>query len=612
MSQIWKKNLITLFICLVIGGIVGVLYTLPVEFDFLNYRYYNGWAFLNNRIDIDVMPAMFRTYFNPILDAINYLLIEKLNNYPNIYLFISGLKFGIFLFLSYLIYDLVLVIQGFDRKFIILSAMILTIFSPIILLVSGYVHNDMQPAILVLLSLYIYLRIIFQESTPKNTLLLFLSALFLGLAVGLKYTQVTFGLSLILSIFIFHKKIHNPVKIFTVMLIGMASGFLITGGYWMWMLWTHFHNPFFPYFNEIFHSPMADDYSMFSVDFYHLRPKNLIEFIFAPLRNPIRGFIGCEAPYFDIKMQITFLSLIIYFGIMRIKKYANKYKNLPNIVKNDEFNLIISIMIIAYYTNHFLFGQIRYITVLFALSSLVIIILCNIFCRMFLQKNTTLNIYNISLILLLLFIQQYENLNTLGELKYAAYGILMCYIIFLFINIFLLKTNYISKNINQSISLIIIIFLITVRFVLWSDNSLDYKKIININDLSIPDNAVVICGTMATSYIVPKQNPKAKYYGFSVPLDYNLNEVSDKEYRNMHFKNYYLENELKKAFSEADDLYLILSAVVTSNTQQFNLYNKLIKYYSNDKIKRIKNCTTVQSNILPNWLPDSVSVCKLK
>ena len=121
-----KKHLIIFFNFLIFSGLIGIYAAQAPNYDFYSYHYHNGWAFLNNRINIDFMPAIFRSYFNPILDVINYLLITKLQTHPNIFLFISSLKFGIFLFMTYLIADFAF-IDGNKKNTGIITSLILTI-----------------------------------------------------------------------------------------------------------------------------------------------------------------------------------------------------------------------------------------------------------------------------------------------------------------------------------------------------------------------------------------------------------------------------------------------------------------------------------------------------
>ena len=612
-DRVWKKNVIILFICLILGGIIGIVNICPVEFDFLNYRYYIGWAFWNHRIDIDIMPATFRTYFNPILDAINYLLIDKLTNHPYVYLFISGLKFGLFMFLSYLIYDLVLTIQDFDRKFIIFSAMVLTAFSPLILFTAGYGYTDIQPAILVMLSFYIYLRTIFENRTKKNKWLIFLTALITGAAVGLKYTQATFGIALILYTIFYRKKFQFPLKTILIMLAGMFIGFLITGGYWMWTLWTHFHNPLFPYFNSLFHSPMADYDTMFATDFSHLRPHNLFDFFFGPLRNPLQENVGIEMAYFDLKIQLSFILITFYFIL---NKFINLKDAVNKVVKPDFFNILLFITIANYYFNLLLFGQIRYILYLFAIISLIIIVLCYVFCSKFKFSNSEPNIFNILLILFISFYAIRKPMEQIGfNLKPVLIVLIAAYLCFILINCFAKQISNNKRNTYIGISFCILSMLVISRFIDYPTSYYKIFKAVQIKNLHLKDNSNVIFGTMLTNFIAPKQNPNVKYYGFAIPEDYEKDSywTTTSPFHNMLYKNKYLEKQLKKAFNEDKPLYFIYSYHGIADDRDKDIYDKSIKYYSNNTVSQLKNCKIfyIQFFNIQSYYGDFY-ICKLK
>ena len=104
-NRLVEIEIFILFLCL--SCFLSVyLFQLPSN-DLYYYHYYNGWAFLHNRIDIDFLPSLTRTYYNPLYDALMYFTVEKLNNHPLVLLFVSSLKYGILMFVCYKVYDCV-------------------------------------------------------------------------------------------------------------------------------------------------------------------------------------------------------------------------------------------------------------------------------------------------------------------------------------------------------------------------------------------------------------------------------------------------------------------------------------------------------------------------
>ena len=100
MNNIKKDALIFLsFLCF--GSVLSSLLRFEIFTDLINYHYYNGFSFLNNRLTYDVAPAGFHSFFNPLADTVTYLLVRTLNDRPAVYFALTGLSFGILLFVCF-------------------------------------------------------------------------------------------------------------------------------------------------------------------------------------------------------------------------------------------------------------------------------------------------------------------------------------------------------------------------------------------------------------------------------------------------------------------------------------------------------------------------------
>ena len=98
------KDALILTFLLLGAGLLSVWLEQDLTVDFQMYHYYNGFSFLNDRLTYDVAPAQMSTYYNPLLDAVLYLLDNALSKKP--FLFVSGLPAGLALFIVYKIADL--------------------------------------------------------------------------------------------------------------------------------------------------------------------------------------------------------------------------------------------------------------------------------------------------------------------------------------------------------------------------------------------------------------------------------------------------------------------------------------------------------------------------
>ena len=599
----YKKPLINFFIfilCLTIAGALGI--NNHVEWDFINYKYCNGWEFINNRIDTDILPSVFRSYFNPILDTCTYYLIEKLNNHPHLFLFISGMKLGCFTFLTYILTNFILNNKCSFKNFMTFTIILATIFSPIIPYSNNYGCTDLQPACLVLLGIYLWLRTILKEKTFGDFVILFLGAFLIGLATGLKYPHGIFGACIFFGTILFRKNITNYIKCIFVILFGLILGFLVTNGYWMLTLYTHFNNPFFPYFNWLFPHSIDQTSSIFSTDFAHIRPNNIFQYLFMPLINPSHGNIGSEWGFFDFKIHLCFFCIIAH--IILNKKYHLENK-IIEIIKPIYLDIIIFIVVFAYYTNLFLFGQIRYVISVFPLASIIIFTTITNYFNM--NKKSYPDISKIIFVMIFLYF-------VLGLPTESPYQCTMITLIVLYsVIIFLSINSNISKNKTYTtISLIILSIFFSYKFIPSYVTGKKYSKIITVENAKIKDNANVIIGTMASNYIIPKQNPKAKYIGFAIPKNFETEGYYYSFFPNRYAKSAYLEGKLKKIFKENKDLYFIYSSDGTNYENDLNVYIKSIQYYSNNKIKNLKNCKPVQNKLLYNENYNKVYICKLK
>ncbi len=151
-----KKNILILTTCISWSGLINCNLGTDGSWDLYAYHYYNGYAALNNRVGFDILPASLQTYFNPILDIINYSILNlPVNKY--IILFILGSFWGLLPYVLYLISDLIFSKTIVDKKIknilvffsVLIGSTECVIFSEI-----GMSQGDVIIAVLVLSSVY--------------------------------------------------------------------------------------------------------------------------------------------------------------------------------------------------------------------------------------------------------------------------------------------------------------------------------------------------------------------------------------------------------------------------------------------------------------------------
>ena len=60
------------------NALLAVLLGKDMNWDLLNYHFYNGYALLTGRLERDLAPAQVQTFFNPLMDVPLYLAIVYL------------------------------------------------------------------------------------------------------------------------------------------------------------------------------------------------------------------------------------------------------------------------------------------------------------------------------------------------------------------------------------------------------------------------------------------------------------------------------------------------------------------------------------------------------
>lgn len=545
----FKVFLVLFFLC----GIAAILHIKAPSWDWNSYRYYNGWAFFNNRLDIDIMPALFRSYFNPLIDALFYLTIKYLNNYPVIFLLLHSLKFSVFLFLSYKIY-LHIYKKKSTKVALVIYSLILTIFSPILILEFSFDSQDVLLGCGILATVYILIKNLYENSKNRNLFLTF-AGLLLGCIAGLKYVFLIYCIAIFAIIILQHNKIFDLKKTLGLLTLNILIGFFLTDGYWLYIIWQKFSNPLFPYFNNIFKSPYADIENILHYDMNIVKPINFIEFI----TYPFLKYKGYEWRYFDLKFSLTYISIII---VTLFSFQINKNKDkIDYIINYNSSIFIILFTSTSYFVNLILFGQVRYLMPLYALASIIILFCIISLVQIFLHKYIykTQLIYFILLIILIPLINSYE--------------------------LFTPKKHY---NITK------------------------IKNVITTTSPNIEDNAIVLVASLPISYAIPSLNPNAKYIGLAIPEHLKEDLINKyKKIKNIYYISTPLENIDLKYANDAENLYFLV------NSKKFikdpDIYKNMVKYYSNKDLSSLKNCTNIDIKVFnENVNYGNAILCKLK
>lgn len=272
------------------------------NWDMHNYHLYNPYAWLHDRVGVDVAPAGFQSYFNPVLDVFYYVLSRYMPApaLGFLYGWLHGLNFVLLVAIGRQLLG-----AAVGGRWILLLAAAGTL-GPAFLSEVGNTQGDNMVALLVLASLYLLLR---QWDDllrwGKTTVLALLAAgLLMGLGVGLKMTNVTFALALCLALLAVPLRAWQRLRLALMYGVGVLAGMTVTAGFWMFKLWQLFGNPLFPQFNDIFRSPLALQLGVIDT---HFRPRGLGESLLWPFIFTLQPYRVGEVPMHQIVWPALYL-----------------------------------------------------------------------------------------------------------------------------------------------------------------------------------------------------------------------------------------------------------------------------------------------------------------
>lgn len=238
-----NKNARLLGALFVLGGLISLWNGQDASYDILNYHLYNAYAFLTGRGGTDIIPGGGYNFFNPLVSIPYYLLFTKLAAYPRLVSFLSGYAWAVCAFFAVKI-----VFSVFKKNTIYTYiACVLGLAGVSAFSLAGSGNGDLQTAMFMLASIYCLTR---------ERKIAWLAGFLAGVGLGLKFTNgpVIAGIG-IAALFLFarEKGFWKNIILFS---LCFGGGFLLTNGYFMYELYTKYQNPFFPFFNNIFKSPM--------------------------------------------------------------------------------------------------------------------------------------------------------------------------------------------------------------------------------------------------------------------------------------------------------------------------------------------------------------------
>ena len=294
--------------------------------DFFHYHLYVAHAWWENRLPDELFAAGAQSYLNPLPHLPFYL--AYLTGATSLFIAMSmALLHSINLWLLHFIACRLIAPTDRMRRLAVICSVLLGTLSPGFLFEVGTSYTDLIvsiPTLGALLLLLIYTP----HTNPLDWRPLYAASLLAGFAVGLKPTALVFCAALLLALVLL-----SSCRAWSVAwraLLAGTTGLGLSGGAHAWMLWKAFDNPFFPLFNNFFHSPWFPPVKVVSERF---RPASLEAALRFPLdmANSFKR-ISFEEQVVDIRpMWLLWLTICtILMLLVRHFRSTQPRKTLPN------------------------------------------------------------------------------------------------------------------------------------------------------------------------------------------------------------------------------------------------------------------------------------------
>ena len=289
-------------------GLLAIMLGQDANWDLRNYHFYNAYAFLNNRYGQDLLPSQTPYFYNPLLDVPFFLLATHAS--AKVAGFALGFVQGLNFILLFGIAHAALIVPNARHKVIVCAALAtLGMLGGGGIAQIGTTFGDNIVSLGVFLSAALVVRHLERLSLDKAPRVFALALAFgvpAGMMMGLKLPSVIYAVGLCGGLLFTRDGWRRGLLLSFAFGLGVLLGITVTMGYWACFLQSNFGSPMFPYFNELFHSPLAPLVSARDTQYapHSLSDVFLMPFIFAK-----SAFRVGEIEWRDLRITILYVLL---------------------------------------------------------------------------------------------------------------------------------------------------------------------------------------------------------------------------------------------------------------------------------------------------------------
>ncbi|NQV48850.1 MAG: hypothetical protein HQ507_00015 [Candidatus Marinimicrobia bacterium] len=391
----FQSSVIVLLAFMLMAAAISVFMGQDNSWDLRNYHLYNAYAFITDRSQLDILPAQLQSFFNPLPDI---LLLNLIGNYkPIIVGMLLGMIHGINSFLIFKIAQVVLFkLQPFQLSFRNISLQItpfkVSIFlgiaalvAPMSIMLMGTSYHDNLVSIPLFISILLIVMIL-QSPHENQSLLLILAGISAGISFGLKMTSAIYIIAVGLTLFIVVREWSTKIKTGFQFTGGVLVGIMTSGGFWYVKMWKSYKNPFFPWFNNIFHSPELLDINIRDARYL---PTSFLDGLLYPIYFMYNSsFNYHQGGFRDMRFAVLYLLIAIFCIVVVRNKFLGKQKK----PLTPESQFIILLSCFAYVIWLIQFSIYRYI---FLLEGLAFLSIAIILIHLFQSSKTSMGILSL-------------------------------------------------------------------------------------------------------------------------------------------------------------------------------------------------------------------------
>ncbi|MBI1210027.1 MAG: hypothetical protein GC190_01070 [Alphaproteobacteria bacterium] len=360
-----EPGLVGAWALVVAFGLFVLIHGKDVSWDVRNYHWYNPYALLTGRRGFDVAVAQHATYYNPMIDVPVYAGAQVMPAW--LVGLLLGLVQGLNALLLYLLTTRALdarIAQSI-RSWIGMGIAAAGLLGGMTLQLGGVLSQDLTVSLFVLGALVVLMRAEAATAGAKDDLFRVGAAGVLGgIAIGLKLTMMPFAFGLAAGVAVLSAPWQERWKRIAALGAGGLIGAIIFGGSWALVLWRETGNPIFPYFNDVFGSPLLLSASYRDTRFL---PSGMLEAWIYPFLFSVDGTRVADAPFRDVKIMIVYILAPIALALWSMRRAAG-----DRVFSDQSVRLLFAFSAVSYVVWLNIFAIYRYVVTLELAAPLLI------------------------------------------------------------------------------------------------------------------------------------------------------------------------------------------------------------------------------------------------